>query len=978
MDQDISPSDAQHLSNPAKGSQETITLSENYKTYYTNIDCMTSSKHKELELIVETQNPDIIVITEVQAKNKRNNIQESELQLTGYTLFHNLETGARGICAYVREELNANLSDIQPHFSESLWVEIRKTVTKKTLVGCIYRSPNSTEENNQMIHQFIRTLGNKINKNTGLVLMGDYNYPLIKWDDEGFGSTDDNKSEEFLNSVRDSYLIQHITEPTRYRIGQRSNVLDLIFTMDDIVDDIKYLPPVGKSDYCAIIFNVKNNIQLKPNHSKKVFRNYNKANYDAMRLDIKNVNWKNEIQTVDGGWNFLKNTILDTINKHVPAINTSNNKRRSPFWMNKLALSKVRRKHGAWKRYLETKSGEDYLKYTRARNQARNATRKAQKEYESKIAKSTKTNPKAFYKYVHSKTKAKSKIPDIKVPNTGNTTTSDEEKSEVFNEYFKEVFTKEDTQNMPNVPQKPVESILNHINIDEETVLKKLKDINPNKSTGPDNIPARVIKELSEVLAEPLTILYKLSLSSGKLPSEWKTAHVTPIFKKGSKKLAENYRPVCLTVILCKRCESIITDVILDHMLTHKFISDCQHGFLKGRCTQTQLLETLEEWTKELDKGNKLHVLYCDFKKAFDSVPHKRLMSKVRSYGIEGPVADWIEDFISGRKQRVNINGELSSWKPVTSGVPQGSVLGPILFIIFINDLPDAVSCGVKLYADDTKIYAVVNSEAEARILQEEINKLFHWSVTWQLLFHPDKCHILKIGFGISDEVTYTMGSGDDETILDETDEEKDLGIRIDKKLVFSSNCEQIVKKANKLLGMLRRNFTYINIPNFKLMYKSIVRPVIEYGASVYNPILQKDINQIESIQRRATKMVLGFENLEYEDRLRRLKIPTLKYRRARGDLIQVYKYLHKINIAPAGMLPLHEGSVTRGHSLKLAKNWCRTALRAHAFSQRVVNLWNNLSEETVTASSVNSFKNRLDQEWENKPWRFDHTVAVQ
>ena len=157
-----------------------------------------------------------------------------------------------------------------------------------------------------------------------------------------------------------------------------------------------------------------------------------------------------------------------------------------------------------------------------------------------------------------------------------------------------------------------------------------------------------------------------------------------------------------------------------------------------------------------------------------------------------------------------------------------------------------------------------------------------------------------------------------------------------------------------------------------------MIRPVIEYGASVYNPILQKDINQIESIQRRATKMVLGFENLEYEDRLRRLKIPTLKYRRSRGDLIQVYKYLHNINTAPAGMLPLHEGSVTRGHSLKLAKNWCRTALRAHAFSQRVVNLWNNLREETVTAPSVNCFKNRLDEEWENKPWRFDHTAAVQ
>ena len=156
---------------------------------------MTSSKHKELELIMETENPDIIVITEVEAKNTRNKIQESELQFTGYSLFHNLETGSRGIYVYVKEELNSNESDINPQFSESLWIEIKETVTKKTLVGCIYRSPNSTEENNEKLHQFISTLGNQTNKNTSLVLMGDYNYPLIKWDDEGFGTTEDKKSE---------------------------------------------------------------------------------------------------------------------------------------------------------------------------------------------------------------------------------------------------------------------------------------------------------------------------------------------------------------------------------------------------------------------------------------------------------------------------------------------------------------------------------------------------------------------------------------------------------------------------------------------------------------------------------------------------------------------------------------------------------------------------------------------------------------
>ena len=644
--------------------------------------------------------------------------------------------------------------------------------------------------------------------------------------------------------------------------------------------------------------------------------------------------------------------------------------------MNNTAISKVRRKHSAWKRYLETKSGEDYQKYARARNQARNATRRAQRQYETKIAKDTKTNPKAFWNYVSSKTKTKSKIPDIKIPDTNDKTTNDQEKAEVFNKYFKEVFTNEDCNNIPKVNNKTLNSVLKDVVITEEKVLKLLKEMNPNKAAGPDEIPSRVIKELSEELVEPVTLLYKISVESGKLPREWKTANVTPIYKKGGKSMAQNYRPVSLTVIMCKKLEAIIAECIVEHMLRHKFITKHQHGFLKGKSTVTQLIETLEDWTKLLDDGNKLDVLYCDFRKAFDSVPHKRLMLKIRSYGIEGDIANWIEDFITGRKQRVQINGQQSSWADVTSGVPQGSVLGPLLFVIFINDLPEAVNCSVKLYADDTKIYAVIKNALDSRKLQEEINKLFRWSVTWQLMFHPDKCHIIKLGKE-REEYVYTMGEQDDISFLTENEEEKDLGIIIDNKLRFSSHCEKVISKSNKLLGIIRRNFTYINEDNFKLLYKAIIRPTIEYGANIYNPILQQDIYKIESIQRRATKMVQGLDTLAYEERLRCLNLPTLKYRRARGDMIQVYKYLHGLNIAPEGMFTLVRGSITRGHSLKLEKKRCNTRLRSHFFSQRIINLWNALKEETVQATSLNCFKNRLDKEWEAKEWRFNHVSSV-
>ena len=944
-----------------------------YKIYYTNVDCLTSAKHKEMETIIETDDPDIIAITEVQAKNTSRKIEESEMNLNGYCLYHNLEKGNRGVCIYVRENLNSSESEIKPDFTESLWVEIRETTMQKVLIGCVYRSPNSTEENSKKINKFIEKLGNI--KNTSLILLGDYNYPKITWNEDG-GHTEDKKSDEFLNSVRDAYLIQHVLKPTRYREGQRENVLDLIFTVkEETIESLNYIPPLGKSDHCALVFSAKKTVKVEKSAKRNIL-NYKRANYEEMKKDIKRVIWKDEIKTVEEGWDMIKNTIHKAIHEHVPMIVVGSSKRRRPLWMNKNVLSKVKRKHAAWKRYLETKSGEDYLKYTRARNQARNVTRKAQRQFETGVAKATKENPKIFWNYINSKTKTNSKIPDIKIPGTSKKTSNDGEKVEVFNNYFKDVFTNEDTANMPSINNKAVTSVLKDIAITEEMVLKKLKAISPNKSAGPDEIPSRLIKELSEELAEPLTLLYGCSLVTGKLPKEWKTANVTPIYKKGGKSMAENYRPISLTVIICKILESIITDSIGEYMLKHKFISKHQHGFLKGKSTVTQLIETLEDWTKELEKGNNLDVLYCDFRKAFDSVPHKRLMMKVRSYGIGGDIAKWIEDFITERKQRVHINGHKSSWADVSSGVPQGSVLGPLLFVIFINDLPEAVKCGVKMYADDTKIYAVINNKGDSKKLQEEINKLFKWSVTWQLMFHPDKCHILKLG-NLHEDFVYTMGTEDNKSILVETEEEKDLGIVIDNKLSFSSHYEKIVNKANKLLGIIRRNFTYIDSVNFKLMYKAIIRPTIEYGATVYNPILQQDINKIESIQRRATKMVLGLDTLTYEQRLRCLNLPTLKYRRARGDMIQVYKYMHKINIAPEGMLQIVQGSITRGHTLKLVKNRHRTNIRSHCFSQRVVNLWNSLREDTVQAQSLNGFKNRLDKEWEDKDWKFNHTYTV-
>ena len=217
------------------------------------------------------------------------------------------------------------------------------------------------------------------------------------------------------------------------------------------------------------------------------------------------------------------------------------------------------------------------------------------------------------------------------------------------------------------------------------------------------------------------------------------------------------------------------------------------------------------------------------------------------------------------------------------------------------------------------------------------------------------------------------MGEGDSKTNLEATEEEKDLGVIVDHQLKFSSHCDKIVNAANRLLGIMRRAFTNLDKITFSLVYKGIIRPVIEYASTVYDPILLKDMNKLESIQRRATKMVIGLADKSYEERLRYLDLPTLRYRRMRGDMINVYKFLHEeYKVDAANLLPLNKEMRTRGHQLKLKANKCSTRSRLHFFTQRVVNKWNNLSNDTISAPSVNSFKNKLDREWKEKEGKFN------
>ena len=335
----------------------------------------------------------------------------------------------------------------------------------------------------------------------------------------------------------------------------------------------------------------------------------------------------------------------------------------------------------------------------------------------------------------------------------------------------------------------------------------------------------------------------------------------------------------------------------------------------------------------------------------------------MKSYGISGNLLSWLNSFLTGRLQRVTLNDVYSEWSNVVSGVPQGSVLGPILFLIYVNDIPSVVDSHLLLFADDIKLYRRIQSENDTVQLQDDINNLLNWSNTWLLNFNIPKCKVLRIGTSTLPQ-NYTLNG----TPLDNVQDMRDLGITIDSQLKFHSHSSHIVSKANCLLGLIRKSFENISIQTLPTLYKSLVRPTLEYGNPIWGPHYVLDQQAVEKIQRRATRMIRPLRDLPYHARLCQLNMPSLAYRRRRGDMILIYQITHqllKISF-PAFFTPSLHAS-TRGHNYKLLKSHCRCRSRQSFFSVRSINDWNSLPANIVNATSLNHFKNLLDEHWNNQ-----------
>ena len=613
----------------------------------------------------------------------------------------------------------------------------------------------------------------------------------------------------------------------------------------------------------------------------------------------------------------------------------------------------------------------------RARDQAKTACRDAQKDYEKRVASEAKSNPKAFFSYAKSKMKCKESISNL-VTESG-TASTDEEKADVLNCFFASVFTTERTDSFPNPPEYTISETISNLSVTEDDVRKELLKMDPSKAPGPDGIQPRLLSELAEELSEPLAIIFNASLSCGVVPVAWKKADITPIFKKGAKSDPSNYRPVSLTCVASKILEKFVRRAILQHLIKERVLSDAQHGFVPQKSCITNLLDTIDEWTDAIANNVAVDAIYTDFAKAFDTVPHKRLLMKLSCLGIDGNLLSWIESFLSNRSQRVRINNVRSSPKPVTSGIPQGTVFGPLLFVCFINDLPMSVQDSiVKMFADDTKLYRRISDPADCEDLQKDLDRLVSWSEEWQLSFNAKKCKVVHVGSAERPHFDYKMSA----VILEESKGEKDLGVLVDDQLGFEDHIEQQVAKANRILGLIRRTYVHMDGSSMKLLFCALVRPHLEYGNVIWQPpVTERDKSRackIESVLRRATRMVPEWRHLAYEERLAKLDLPSMWYRQQRADVIEVWKFkneyynmenpiLHWSKDDRQGPRP---GTRNAAHGLKKLTAPNNNSVRRQFFSYRAVNRWNSLSDEVRSAPTMNTFKNRLDRAWVDKRFR--------
>ena len=808
--------------------------------------CSLRNKGDRLEAMIASSptDPDVIMLTETHLDT---DVQNTEFIDTDkyFTYRQDRTRFGGGVAILIKHGLATHVSET---YTGDDIIAIRITYKGKSTHFCTYyRPPNKNDFSELAV--FMESKDN----DEDIFLCGDFNLPDIDWLSKSVKKHSKRPSlhTAFLDTLAEHGLVQHVREPT-HRAG---NILDLVLSNNqNMITDIIVEP--GLSDHYAIRFTgVNPTLKLlatpRPTHNRpyylfdKVDKDSLEPRFASIEREICSLASKNSpIETV---WACLCNGISDIMND----IPQASRKGKPKSWMNRTCLHIVRRRkraYSSWKRGLGTE--ETYIMLTKKAKRVIQATKRAfiNGHLEQEL---TKGNSKPLYKYISSKRRSKGAVGSLKI----NGVTIDEPiaMADVFNTAFSSVFTV-DNGVVPSLA-KSSPAVQSSIFISEPGISKLLLGLDVRKAAGPDGISCAFLKTFEKYLTPTITRIFQLSLDQGETPKAWRTANVCPVYKSGALSDPLNYRPIALTSVLCKSLEHIIASSIRDFLQNNNILIDEQHGFRAKRSCESQLVVTYHSILEYIDVGRPVDAVVLDFSKAFDKVSHPKLIAKLTALGINSNITKWITSWLTGRDQKVVVEGVCSKAAPVTSGVPQGSVLGPLLFLIYINDIRSNINNHLRLFADDALLFGPVTDNTEKESMRADLKTLEDWARGWQMAFNTGKCEVLHFTpCSGGTDFTYEL----DNTKLGSKDSGKYLGITITTDLSWKTHIEKISNKAKGLLGMLRRQLKGATTRTKLITFKTIVRPCLEYAAAVWSPSRQADADQLERIQRQAVRWIHG------------------------------------------------------------------------------------------------------------------------
>jgi hypothetical protein len=885
-----------------------------------------------------------------------------------------------GVALLYKERLritpvNLNITSIDPYTDnfEFICVDLFNPDKTRIRLLCFYIPPSpskcaSTTETDEMtatkikastikaVCHVIKSLTNPLYP---CYIVGDFNLPQINW---SIPTTCGGPSHKiFLDFCTTNCLTQCINVATH----EKENILDLLLCNEIAYNKLlcySIKSPLTSSCDHNVISLTFETADIDQHEPEVQIPLYSKGDYSSISNELLNMNWEPLNMHQFDLQSYYDNFILrlqDLVTRYVPNSSPAKQKPKLSRKVKQLLNKKLRA-------YRQLKRGKtSKARYKQVCKQYEQEVKHWTDRVESDLCKHP--TSKKFYGYINRQLRTKRTIPPLVNHKVNQLCFEDAEKAALLNDQFHDVFTQDDGK-MPFV--YPVTNcFMDNFTIDSSDILQAISKLKGKICRTPENIPSYMIKKIGRSILRPLLILFNNSLYTGKIPKQWKISYIVPVYKKGNRNLPKNYRPISLTSGFSRLFEIIIHQKILSYLLTNSLLSPSQHGFLPERSACSQLLSCIHEWLWAFVNGKTVDVLYMDIAKAFDSVSHTKLICVLQSFGICHNVVAWIEEFLSNRQQHVCIGRSVSPGLQVLSGVPQGGVIGPLLFVIYMDGMCkhlDLVQNNVKLklFADDAKIYGQDHDH-----LQMALNNVSMWTSNRQLCLASEKCFVLSISktkpnlfdqdSSISD---YSIGTS--QIVAKQLI--TDLGVVISDNLTWRHHIDKIYKKASYRSYQISKCLRTNNIWTLIKLFTTYVRPILESNTSVWSPFDKGNIKRIESIQQSYTRMAFrrcGISFTSYGDRLRKVNLKSLEERRLVFDLVLVYKIVYGLSDLNFTDYFISNNSnySLRRHPLqiKCIKNNSNQQWQ-NSFFYRVVKIWNSLPEDVVRTESISSFKSKL------------------